>query len=498
MGGRPGGSLLVLRRVEGMVRRPAWLAVFLLVGAFGAGLAAADDAPAPAAPASQPTQATPPGPRPLPPIPQGGRVLVVKISSTIDLGLAPFVERVLEGLGPQDLLVLDINTLGGRVDAAIVIRDALLHAKARTVCWINPRAISAGALISLACDVIAVSPGATIGAATPVQMGGDGGAKPVEEKVVSYMRKEMRSTAEAKGRNGDIAEAMVDVDVEIPGLDARGKLLTLDGTQALAWGIAELTAADEAALWQGLGIRPATIERPRLSWAERVARFLSDPMISGLLMTLGMLGILIELYSPGHGVALTAGLVCLGVFFFGHHIVKLAGWEEILLFLVGVVLIGVEVFLPGHILPGIAGVLCVVIALVLALVNMDHVPIGVAWRGGFLPSAIATVFGSILATALVGWGLVKVLPRTSFGRPLILETAISGRATAATAPELEPLVGLSAQAATDLRPSGKILVDGRRIEAIMEHGWAARGDRLHIVRADGNRLVVRPAEEKSA
>ncbi len=163
----------------------------------------------------------PPGPRPLPPIPGAGKVTVVAISGTIDLGLSPFLERVVAAQGEGDLLVLDISTLGGRIDAALAIRDALLRARARTVCWVNPRAISAGALISLACDVIAVAPGATLGAATPVQIGEGGEMKPVAEKVVSYMRKEMRATAEAKGRRGDIAEAMVDADVEVPGLDEK-------------------------------------------------------------------------------------------------------------------------------------------------------------------------------------------------------------------------------------------------------------------------------------
>src|SRR6185503_17746097 len=111
------------------------------------------------------------------------RVALIPVNGTIDLGLAPFVERVLSRLGKDDVLVLDINTFGGRIDAAVVIRDALLHSKAKTVCWVNPRAISAGALISLACDVIAVAPAATIGAATPVHVGPSGEMSPVDAKV---------------------------------------------------------------------------------------------------------------------------------------------------------------------------------------------------------------------------------------------------------------------------------------------------------------------------
>ncbi len=437
----------------------------------------------------------PPGPRPLPAIPKDGRVVVVKVEGTIDLGLAPFLVGAMRGLTAKDLLVLDINTFGGRVDAAVVIRDALLHTPARTVCWANPRAISAGALISLACDVIAVADGASLGAATPIQIGQDGAAKPVEEKMVSYMRAEMRTTAEAKGRNGLIAEAMVDADVEVPGLDEKGKLLTLDGKQALAWGIAELSAADEPALWKALGVAPARIERPSLTWAERLARLLSDPAISGLLMTLGMLGILIELYSPGHMVSLMAGLSCLGLFFFGHYVVLLAGWEEIALFAIGAGLLAFEVLVPGHILPGVIGILLIIVALVMALINLDAVPLGVAWRQGWVQQALATVFGSVLVTAACTWGIMKVLPHTRFGRPLVLNAALeSGVARAARAVADVP-AGTRGVAATDLRPMGKASFGARRLDVVLESGYLGQGGAVEIVRVDGGRVIVRAIEE---
>ncbi|XXT15807.1 NfeD family protein [Sorangium sp. So ce429] len=450
--------------------------------ALASGAGAAASAPAP------------PGPRPLPPIPAAGKVTVVAIAGAVDLGLSPFLERVIAAQGEGDLLVLDISTLGGRVDAALAIRDALLRARARTVCWVNPRAISAGALISLACDVIAVAPGATLGAATPVQVGEGGEMKPVAEKVVSYMRKEMRATAEAKGRRGDIAEAMVDADAEVPGLDEKGKLLTLDGAQALAWGVAEVQAGTEAELFGALGRpAPAEIARPRLSSAEELARFLSDPTLSGLLMTLGMLGILLELYAPGHGVSLAVGLSCLALFFFGHHVVKLAGWEEIALFAAGALLIAVEVLAPGHIVPGVAGAACVASALVLSLLDLERVPLDVAWHAGWLPRALATASASLAATALLAVFAARVAPRTRLGRRLVLDTAI--RAVAGGPPEraaaLAPSDGRVGTAATDLRPSGKVELDGRRVEALSAFGYVDAGARVRVLRAEGSRLIVR-------
>jgi membrane-bound serine protease (ClpP class) len=365
------------------------------------------------------------GPRARPPIPRTGPVTIARIDKVVDLGLAPFIDRIASAGQPGDLLVLDINTLGGRIDAAIVIRDALLHTRAHTVCWIHPRAISAGALIALACDAIAVAPGATLGAATPVQIGPSGEMAPVEAKVVSFMRSEMRATAIAKGRRGDIAEAMVDVDAGVPGLVEKGKLLTLDGDQALAWGIAEVQAADEAQLFRALDrAPPPAISRPRISWAEDLARLLSEPLVSSLLMTLGMLGILIELWAPGHGAALCAGLCCLGLFFFGHHIAMLAGWEAIVMFVAGLVLVGFEIFVPGHIAPGVIGVLLIVAALVLAFLNLDAVPIGVAWHAGWLADALGSVLGALGATLVLGWAIVRLLPRTAVGRALVLDARL--------------------------------------------------------------------------
>jgi len=165
-------------------------------------------------------------------LPQTARpvVYVVPIAGMIDLGLAPFAQRVLHEATDAGAaaVILEINTFGGRVDAAVLIRDALLQAKVPTVAFVNKRAISAGALISLAAEKIVMAEGGTIGAATPVTMGEPGGpAQPVAEKTVSYMRKEFRSTAEARKRPPLLAEAMVDADVEVPGVSEKGKLLTL-------------------------------------------------------------------------------------------------------------------------------------------------------------------------------------------------------------------------------------------------------------------------------
>jgi membrane-bound serine protease (ClpP class) len=462
------------------------------------------DAPAPSKLRASKRPATPPGPFAVPDdLPQQARFVVVELHEEVSLGMAAYVERVANRLERDDILVLDINTFGGRVDAAVMIRDALLHAGdrgAKVVAYVNPRAISAGALISFAADVIVVAPGSTMGAATPVQIEG-GKMESVEEKVVSYMREEMRSTAEARGRNGDIASAMVDPDVEIDGLDDAGKTLTLDGKASLAWGIASFEAHDFDALVAGLGYggpggKPYTVVEVGWSWAETVAGWLSGSVLSGLLMTIGMLGIMIGLYTGGPPLALGLGAGCLALFFFGHHIVNLAGIEDILLFLVGLSLIAFEVLVPGHILPGVAGLLCVVAALFLGLVDFGTVDFSVQWEAGYIGRALSTVFGSLLATVILGYAAFKLLPDTPFGRGLVLSTAIDVRASDDVQRQAAGIVGEIGETATGLRPSGKVVVRGKRYDAQAESGYIDAGVAVRVVRSDGFHIVVTPVEPK--
>jgi membrane-bound serine protease (ClpP class) len=251
-------------------------------------------------------------------------VYVAPIEGMIDLGLAPFVERVLREATEAGAaaVILEINTFGGRVDAAVAIRDALLNAKIPTIAFINKRAISAGALIALATEKIIMGDGGTLGAATPVQMGQPGApAQPVEEKTVSYVRKEFRATAEARKRPPLIAEAMVDADVEIPDLIEKGKLLTLTTDEALKHKIAEFRANTMAEVLNQVGLAGAEVRRASPNWAENFVRFITHPIVSSLLITIGMLGIILEIRTPGFGVPGVLGIGSLALFFWGKRLV---------------------------------------------------------------------------------------------------------------------------------------------------------------------------------
>jgi membrane-bound serine protease (ClpP class) len=202
--------------------------------------------------------------------PSPPRVYVVQIDGVIDLGLAPFLARAIreaESAGAAAVL-LEINTFGGRVDAAVAMRDTLLGSPVRTIAFVNQRAISAGALIALACETLIMTTGGTIGAATPV-VGGGGPPQPADEKSVSYVRTEFRATAESRNRPGALAEAMVDAETEIPGVIGAGKLLTMTASEAIEHKLADLKADTLEAALVAAGLPDAELRHVRQTWAER-------------------------------------------------------------------------------------------------------------------------------------------------------------------------------------------------------------------------------------
>ncbi|MGB8332214.1 MAG: NfeD family protein [Polyangiales bacterium] len=422
--------------------------------------------------------------------PPGSKVVVVAIDRTVELGLAAFVRRAIETNPDAAAIVIEVNTLGGRVDAAIQIRDALLEAKPRTVAFIHPRAISAGALISLACDNVLMTEGATIGAATPIQAGAGGASEAVGEKMVSYMRAEMRATAEANGRRGDIAEAMVDSEVVIDGVVDAGKLLTLDTDQALKMGIADGKAANLDEVMTALDLESPQFMTAELNWGEEIARWLTEPTVSGLLLSVGMLGLMVAFYTRSVGGFTIVGFISLALFFGGHAIVHLVGWEEALLFVTGVVLVVVEIFfVPGLGVPGVLGLIFVIAALVLALIG---IPIDVSFKTGVLADAMTRVLLSLLGAFVLALVAMRLLSRTAMGRRFVLEDAETGFLSA---PSASDLVGQRGEALTDLRPTGKVIIDGERHEATSERAFIARGLRVRVIGKDGTSLIVRPEED---
>jgi len=416
-------------------------------------------------------------------------VYVASIEGIIDLGLAPFVKRVLDEAMQADAaaVVLEINTFGGRVDAAVQIRDALLSAPVRTIAFVNKRAISAGALIALSAEKIVMTEGATIGAATPVQMGQPGApSEAVGEKTVSYVRKEFRATAESRQRPPLLAEAMVDADVEIKGVIAKGKLLTLTTDEAVKNKLIDLRANTIEDALEKLGLGAAELRRASPNWAENVVRFLTHPVVSSLLITIAMLGIILEMRTPGFGVPGGLGIASLALFFWGHWLVQLVGWEELLLGVAGLILLAIEVLVvPGFGIAGVLGILALVGSLVLSLV-------GPGFTTTFVLAAAGRVVLALLVAVLASLVLLRFLPRLPFGRRLVLRRGLSAAEGFASAPESDmQWLGKTGKATSPLRPAGIADIDGRRVDVVSDGEHIDAGQAVRVTRVDGNRIVVR-------
>ncbi|MEJ7931794.1 nodulation protein NfeD [Ramlibacter sp. AN1015] len=416
-------------------------------------------------------------------------VYVVQIEGMIDLGQAPYVERVLkeaQAAGAQ-AVVLDINTFGGRVDAAVKIRDALLNSPVQTIAFIDKRAISAGALIALATHRIAMAGGGTIGAATPVQMGGSGGeTRPTDEKTVSYIRKEFRSTAEERGRPPLVAEAMVDADVAIEGLVEKGKLLTLSTNEALQQKVADFRADTLEQVLQQTGLAGAEVRSTEPNWAENVVRILTQPLVSSLLVTVAMLGIILELRTPGFGIPGILGVSALGLVLWGHWLAQLAGMEEMLLAVIGVVLLAVEIFvIPGFGIAGVLGIVALLAGLVLSMTGAGSTVV--------LLMAVATrVMLSLLVAIGLSLLLLRFMNKVPGARRLILEDKLAaGSGWASPPPEEESLVGRTGRVWSVLRPAGIVEIDGTRYDVVSNGEMIEAGEAVEVLRVDGNRIVVR-------
>ena len=416
-------------------------------------------------------------------------VYVAPIEGVIDLGLAPFVQRVLDEAQEAGAaaVVLEINTFGGRVDAAVQIRDALLNARVRTIAFVNKRAISAGALIALSTENLVMAGGGTIGAATPVQMGQPGAAaQPVSEKTISYMRKEFRATAESRKRPLLLAEAMVDADVEIPGVIEKGKLLTLTTEEALQHKLADFRADTLESALEQLELGGAEVRRASPNWAEHLVRFLTHPVLSSLLMTIGMLGIIVGVRTGGFGIAGVAGIASLALFFWGHWLVQLAGWEELLLAVSGVILLVVEIFvIPGFGFAGVFGILAIAGALILSLV-------GAGDTSEVVLMATGRVVFSLLLAVVASLVMLRFLPRLPFGRRLILQAGLGAGHKFGSAPDNDlRWLGKKGRASSALRPAGIAEIEGERVDVVSDGELIDAGQFVEVTRVDGNRIVVR-------
>lgn len=402
-------------------------------------------------------------------------VYAVPIRGEIEPGLAAFIARGLTLAERNNaVLLLEINTFGGRVDAATEIKDLLFKAKVPVIAYVSERAWSAGALIALAAPQVAMAPGSSIGAAEP---------RPMDEKTVSALRAEFESTAGRAGRNPRVAGAMVDADLAIEGLVEKGKILTLSADDAVEWGIADVLANSRHEVLVHFGYDNYELIPLTPHWAERIARFVTTSTVSSLLLTLGFLGLIFEITTPGWGVPGTGGLIALALFFGGRYVTGLAGFEEIGLFILGILLLAMEIFvIPGFGLAGILGIIAVVVSVVLVFGNLQAA----------LTSLFIALSVSIVAIILL-W---KRIQQGHFWQRLVLSHTESKDEGYSAPADFSHLLGHEGLTLTPLRPAGTVVIDGVRYDVVSEGGFIAENSLIEVVLLEGTRIVVREVSKE--
>jgi membrane-bound serine protease (ClpP class) len=402
----------------------------------------------------------------------GQEVLVVPIHGTIDQGMAHLVGRAVADAATDHAraVVLDVDTFGGLVDAATQIRDAVLRSQVPVYAYVSGRAWSAGALVTLSAERIAMSPAASIGAAEPI---------PKTVKTVSALRSEFAATASQRHRDPKLAQAMVDATVAAPAFKAPNAILTLTAEQAVQTHFADAIAPSQQAAFAAWHLGNVRVVDAQYSFAEQVARFATDPTVSGILLSLGFLGLLVEMQTL-HGIAGLIGISAFALFFGTHVYAGFSNGLVIGLAVLGVVGILFELHVvPGHGFAGILGAVALLAAIVLAF--------GTPFVFVAAQSLAIAIVMSVVLFALVA----RLVPQNAFMHRLAL--AADQGSDYVASEDHRPLLGRSGFATSYLRPAGVAAIDGKRVDVLTEGEFVTAGTAIVVTRVEGARIFVKPA-----
>lgn len=451
-------------------------------------------------------------------------VYVIPAAGNVEPGMAAFIERALEETteDPEALVVLEMDTFGGRVDSAFAIVDSVINIpRGETVAYVAKKAISAGALIALACDDLVMKHHTTIGDCAPIIYGQEG-PKMMGEKFQSPLRARFRSLAKRNGYPEALTEAMVTADMTVylitkngetvymdkvayddlteaekAGITekrtvvAEGELLTMDDVEAKKLGFSEMSVESLEEMLERMDIGPFRIVRVEEVWSESFVRLIST--IAPVLMMIGLASLYTELQAPGFGVPGIIGIICLGLVFFGQYMVGLASYTELLLLGIGLILMGYEIFvLPGFGIAGFGGILLIGAGMVLAFQNFVLPDPDLPWQMALLMRNIALVLGSFVCAFVASLLLMRyIFPGiTRFSRtgPYLAANMKEMRALSVEAAAVH--AGDVGTAATALRPSGKVRIGDETVDAISEAEFMEKGAPVKVLAVSGNRVIV--------
>lgn len=407
-------------------------------------------------------------------------VYIAPMEKTVEDGLYAFLNRAIS-LAEENgasAIIFRINTPGGIVSSAEKIGKLFSDASVKTIAWVDNRALSAGAYISLNADQIYMSPGSTMGAAAVITSSGNA----ADKKAQSAWLAAMESAAEKNGRNPSFAMAMADTSIELPdGMVSEGSLLTLTENSAAEVGYSEGTVNNLDELLAKLELENAEVRNVEETFVEKLARFLTNPVVIPILLTIGLLGLVIELFSPGFGIPGAVGITSLVLYFFGHMVAGFAGYEALLLFIIGLIFILLEFFVPGGII-GSIGLIAVGGSLFMATDNFTLIAVSL------LIAFVVSLTVSIL--------LVKVFNKNmKFFKKMVLRDATTTEEGYVSNVNRVELLGKIGTALTPLRPAGIAYINDERVDVVTEGSFIDQDSDVIVVKVEGSRIVVRESKK---
>lgn len=397
-------------------------------------------------------------------------VYVIPIKGEINRATYNFINNTLDKIIDENptAIIFEIDTYGGLIAETEKIKNLIVSIPVTTISYVNKKAESAGVLITIASEKVVVSSSATIGSAEPI---------PNTEKVLSMWRSMLRDTAQYRNRDPLIVEAMADKDIVIEGLTSKGKLVNLTSAEAIKYGIADLTANSYEEILDSFGIKNPNIKVVEENLQVKLAKYISSPYVSTFLLTVGFIGLVIELLTPGFGIGGTISIISFGLYFGGNILAGNSNWTSLILFVTGLILLIIEAMVPGFGLPGISGIILVLVGIILA---MDSLKIA------FLSLSIA-----IIITAIVVIILIKMGYKSKLISKIVLDTSEKDEKGYLSASSPVEYLNKEGKSITELRPAGFIEIDGVKLDALSDGSFIPKDVPVKVIRVEGSKIFVR-------
>ncbi|MTI95648.1 MAG: nodulation protein NfeD [Firmicutes bacterium] len=406
---------------------------------------------------------------------QEGSVQIVRLDGEVDNYLPTYLQRAFESAenAGAEAIILEITTPGGFVLAAFDIGDVIIQTGIPVYAYVRTYALSAGGYIALACDELYMNAGSTMGSIMPVT----GEGAPADEKTFSAVEKAVRSAAERNGRDPEIASAMVRPEKQIDGIVGRGELLTLTSQEAYDLGYTEAIVNSRTEVLEEVGLAGRETIEYQPSRADGIARWLTGPLISPLLLSVAIAALFIELFTAGFGVAGSISVAAFALYFGGHLVAGFAHWEHIAVFLLGIVFLAAEIFIAGFGVLGIVGLVAVAFSIILSAETVEQ---------GFKTLGWATLFAVVIIAVAF-----RFLRRSTLWQRLVLSSSESKEEGYVGPKDITSHIGMEGVTVTPLRPSGTVeLSNGERIDAITQGSYIPRDTVIFVSGYSGAEVVV--------